>query len=31
MSDTPFSISVADRVKRLPPYLFGKINKLKQI
>ena len=28
-SDEPFSIPVADRVKRLPPYLFGKINKLK--
>jgi len=27
--DQPFKISVADRVKRLPPYLFGKINKLK--
>lgn len=27
--DAPFSIPVADRVKRLPPYLFGKINKLK--
>ncbi len=27
--DEPFSIPVADRVKRLPPYLFGKINKLK--
>jgi alanine-synthesizing transaminase len=27
--DNPFSIPVADRVKRLPPYLFGKINKLK--
>jgi alanine-synthesizing transaminase len=26
---TPFQISVADRVKRLPPYLFGKINDLK--
>jgi alanine-synthesizing transaminase len=26
---TPFQISVADRVKRLPPYLFGKINALK--
>src|SRR5947209_11899773 len=25
----PFQISVADRVKRLPPYLFGKINALK--
>lgn len=28
-SDDPFTIPVADRVKRLPPYLFGKINKLK--
>lgn len=27
--DSPFSIPVAERVKRLPPYLFGKINKLK--
>ena len=27
--DNPFSIPVADRVRRLPPYLFGKINKLK--
>src|SRR5260370_33391701 len=26
---TPFHINVADRVKRLPPYLFGKINDLK--
>jgi alanine-synthesizing transaminase len=26
---TPFQISVADRVQRLPPYLFGKINALK--
>src|SRR5437588_6472579 len=26
---TPFQIDVADRVKRLPPYLFGKINDLK--
>ncbi len=26
---TPFKIEVADRVKRLPPYLFGKINALK--
>lgn len=25
----PFSIEVADRVKRLPPYLFARINKLK--
>ncbi len=28
-SDQPFNIPVAERVKRLPPYLFGKINKLK--
>jgi alanine-synthesizing transaminase len=27
--DNPFNIPVADRLKRLPPYLFGKINKLK--
>lgn len=27
--DADFSIPVAPRVKRLPPYLFGKINKLK--
>jgi alanine-synthesizing transaminase len=26
---TPFQIDVAERVKRLPPYLFGKINDLK--
>ena len=26
---TPFQINVADRVQRLPPYLFGKINALK--
>jgi alanine-synthesizing transaminase len=25
----PFQINVADRVKRLPPYLFGRINALK--
>src|SRR5262245_32109349 len=25
----PFEIPVADRVKRLPPYLFGRINALK--
>src|SRR6185295_14083808 len=25
----PFTIHVAERVKRLPPYLFGKINALK--
>jgi alanine-synthesizing transaminase len=28
-SDDPFTIPVAERVKRLPPYLFGKINRLK--
>lgn len=28
-NDNPFTIPVADRLKRLPPYLFGKINKLK--
>ena len=27
--DQPFDIPVADRVNRLPPYMFGKINKLK--
>src|SRR5216684_8125155 len=26
----PYQIDVADRVKRLPPYLFGRINDLKQ-
>src|SRR5260370_10792987 len=26
---TPFQTKVADRVQRLPPYLFGKINELK--
>src|SRR5438477_6792375 len=25
----PFQIDVAERVKRLPPYLFGRINELK--
>ncbi|MEW4489971.1 aminotransferase class I/II-fold pyridoxal phosphate-dependent enzyme [Thalassoglobus sp. JC818] len=29
VSDNPYSIPVADRLKRLPPYLFGKINKVK--
>ncbi|MFH1302549.1 MAG: aminotransferase class I/II-fold pyridoxal phosphate-dependent enzyme [Planctomycetota bacterium] len=29
VSDDGFKIPVAERVKRLPPYLFGKINKLK--
>ncbi len=28
-TDNPFTIPVADRLKRLPPYLFGRINKLK--
>src|SRR6266446_4458592 len=28
-TEAPFRIDVADRVKRLPPYLFGKINDLK--
>ena len=27
--DEPFTIPVADRVQRLPPYMFGKINKRK--
>ncbi|MCI0465181.1 MAG: aminotransferase class I/II-fold pyridoxal phosphate-dependent enzyme [Gemmataceae bacterium] len=27
--EAPFRIDVAERVKRLPPYLFGKINELK--
>src|SRR5215470_8996422 len=27
--EQPFAINVAERVKRLPPYLFGKINSLK--
>ncbi len=30
IGQSPFQISVAERVKRLPPYLFGKINALKQ-
>ncbi len=29
IEQSPFRIEVADRVKRLPPYLFGKINDLK--
>src|SRR5213595_2894507 len=29
IAQTPFKIEVAERVKRLPPYLFGKINELK--
>src|SRR5262247_3539445 len=28
-TQAPFQIDVAERVKRLPPYLFGKINALK--
>ncbi|WP_437201435.1 aminotransferase class I/II-fold pyridoxal phosphate-dependent enzyme [Planctomicrobium sp. SH664] len=28
-ADNPFLVPVAERMKRLPPYLFGKINKLK--
>ena len=28
-ADNPFQVPVADRLKRLPPYLFGKINDLK--
>src|ERR1700745_3438347 len=28
-NEAPFRIDVAERVKRLPPYLFGKINELK--
>src|SRR6516225_9848729 len=28
-SDNPFSIPVAERLQRLPPYLFAKINKVK--
>ncbi|MDR0328012.1 MAG: hypothetical protein LBI05_06935, partial [Planctomycetaceae bacterium] len=26
---TPFTINVSERVKRLPPYLFAELNKLK--
>lgn len=29
VADNPFGIPVADRMKRLPPYLFAKINKVK--
>src|SRR5436190_13280168 len=29
ISQAPFQVNVADRVKRLPPYLLGKINDLK--
>ncbi len=28
-ADNPFTIPVADRMRRLPPYLFAKINKVK--
>jgi alanine-synthesizing transaminase len=28
-ADAPFTIPVAERLRRLPPYLFGKINRLK--
>lgn len=29
MSDQPFKIDVSARISRLPPYLFGRINKMK--
>src|SRR5438034_1526700 len=29
MSDQPFKIDVSQRISRLPPYLFGRINKMK--
>src|SRR6476646_2688349 len=29
MSDQPFRIDVSPRIQRLPPYLFGRINKMK--
>src|ERR1700684_865040 len=29
MSQTPFKIDVSNRILRLPPYLFGRINKMK--
>ena len=29
MSTTPFKIDVSPRIQRLPPYLFGRINKMK--
>jgi alanine-synthesizing transaminase len=29
MSDKPFTIDVSARIARLPPYLFGRINKMK--
>jgi hypothetical protein len=28
MSDQPFKIDVSARIQRLPPYLFGRINKM---
>src|SRR3712207_1995561 len=29
MSQTPFKIEVSNRISRLPPYLFARINKMK--
>jgi len=29
MSDQPFKVAVSPRIERLPPYLFGRINKMK--
>src|SRR5438874_5711316 len=29
MPDQPFQIDVSQRISRLPPYLFGRINKMK--
>jgi alanine-synthesizing transaminase len=29
MNDQPFKIDVSSRIQRLPPYLFGRINKMK--
>src|SRR6476469_9170777 len=29
MSQQPFKIDVSQRISRLPPYLFGRINKMK--
>ena len=29
MTNPPFKIDVSPRIQRLPPYLFGRINKLK--
>ena len=29
MTDQPFKIDVSSRIQRLPPYLFGRINKMK--